>query len=215
MYCSYTTLQFIINCLFSDINVSRGSVATCVRCDGSFNNQFYCKFTKEYSSKEISKKQLRLDRIMAMSLWPHFFGPPWANKTRNGQIVVDKAPWWREFWRWFPASGCWWWPRRGARPSADHPGCCEYTTSPCSTSTPHRPTYNNDIAGSAPGPVLPLVGCGCWWWPHHGARPSTDHPGCCDVVNTRRRLVPTVLLTGPPSFSHSTDHASEPWSIKT
>jgi len=121
---------------------------------------------------------------MAMSLWPHFFGPPWENKTRNGQIVVDKAPWWREFWRWFPASGCWWWPRRGARPSADHPGCCEYTTSPCSTSTPHCPTYNNDIAGSAPGPVLPLVGCGCWWWPHHGARPSTDHPGCCEYTTS-------------------------------
>jgi len=34
----------------------------------------YCKFTKESSSEKILNR-LRFDRIMAMSLWPHFFSP--------------------------------------------------------------------------------------------------------------------------------------------
>ena len=38
--CSYTTLQFIVNRLFSDINVSQGSVVTYARNGGIVNNHF-------------------------------------------------------------------------------------------------------------------------------------------------------------------------------
>jgi len=37
----------------------------------------YCKFTKESFSKNFFvHNRLKFDRLMAMSLWPHFFDPP-------------------------------------------------------------------------------------------------------------------------------------------
>jgi len=50
----------------------------------------YCKFTKE-SFSDFFKNRLRFDRIMAMSLWPRFFGLPciwhaaekWTTRTRH------------------------------------------------------------------------------------------------------------------------------------
>ena len=41
--------------LFSDINVSQGSVATFVLFDGIFNDDLYCKFTNECGKKEFGK----------------------------------------------------------------------------------------------------------------------------------------------------------------
>jgi len=35
----------------------------------------YCNFTQVSSGEKIVKR-LRLDRTMAMSLWPHIIGPP-------------------------------------------------------------------------------------------------------------------------------------------
>ena len=49
--CSYTTLQAMVNRLFSDINVSQGSVAT------------YCKFTGESGSERILKIGQDLTKI--------------------------------------------------------------------------------------------------------------------------------------------------------
>jgi len=37
---------------------------------------FNCKFTKASSSEKNFSDRLRIDRIMVMSLWPRFFGPP-------------------------------------------------------------------------------------------------------------------------------------------
>jgi len=60
---------------FADINVSRGSVATYARCGGFLKYGFnYTNLPKKSSSVFLNR--LRFDRIMVMSLWPHFFGPP-------------------------------------------------------------------------------------------------------------------------------------------
>ena len=56
---------------FADINVSQGSVATYARCDESFNIHVTTNFTVEKLFN-----QFIFDRIMVMSLWPHFFGSP-------------------------------------------------------------------------------------------------------------------------------------------
>jgi len=61
---------------FADVNVSQGSVATYTRCDGIFWYPFNCKFTKESSSEKKILNQLRIDKIIVMSLWPRFFDPP-------------------------------------------------------------------------------------------------------------------------------------------
>jgi len=60
---------------FAVINVSQGSVATYARFGGSFNNYLTTNLPRHFPVKEIFKR-FRFDRIMVMSLWPHFFGPP-------------------------------------------------------------------------------------------------------------------------------------------
>jgi len=55
---------------FADINVSQGSVATYTRCDGIFN--IYLSTNLPRSLPVIFFDRLRFDRIMVMSLWPHF-----------------------------------------------------------------------------------------------------------------------------------------------
>jgi len=52
--------------LFSDINVSEGSVATYARRGGIVNNHFTANLTKNLPVKKI-ESWLRFDRIMAMS----------------------------------------------------------------------------------------------------------------------------------------------------
>ena len=49
------SMYFVVNGLFSYINVSQGSVETYARSDGIFNKSFYCKFTKKSSSEKIVK----------------------------------------------------------------------------------------------------------------------------------------------------------------
>ena len=57
---------------FADINVSQGSVATNARCGGIFD----VHLTANLPGNMLVKNRLRFDRIMVMSLWPRFFGPP-------------------------------------------------------------------------------------------------------------------------------------------
>jgi len=60
---------------FAGIDVSQGSVVTYATCDGIFLYLFNYKFTK-VSPNEFFLNRLRFERIMVMSLWPRFFGPP-------------------------------------------------------------------------------------------------------------------------------------------
>jgi len=60
---------------FADINVSRGSVATYARCGGIFNTRLSTNLQRNLPVN-FFLNQLRFDRIMAMSLRLHFFGPP-------------------------------------------------------------------------------------------------------------------------------------------
>jgi len=56
---------------FADINnVSQGRVATYARCGGSYNIRLSAILPVKIFN------WFRLDRIMVMSLWPHFLGPP-------------------------------------------------------------------------------------------------------------------------------------------
>jgi len=55
-YLKYTTLQFIVNPLFSDINISQGSVqATYGRYGGIFNNQFTANLARNLPVKKVRK----------------------------------------------------------------------------------------------------------------------------------------------------------------
>jgi len=59
---------------FADINVSQGSVATYARCGGIFDIHLTANLQRNLPVKNFFN-QLRIDRIMVMSLWP-FFGLP-------------------------------------------------------------------------------------------------------------------------------------------
>ena len=48
-------MWFIVNRLFSDINVSQGSVPTCARCAGIFSNHFAANFLRNQVVKEFWK----------------------------------------------------------------------------------------------------------------------------------------------------------------
>jgi len=67
-------LHYLVNRLFCDINVSRGSVATYARNGGIFNNELTPNFPGNLPLKKVESR-LRVDRIMATSLWPHFYWP--------------------------------------------------------------------------------------------------------------------------------------------
>jgi len=60
---------------FADTNVSLGCVATYARCGGIFNINLTANLPRNLPLKKIGKS-LRFDRIMVMTLWPRFFGPP-------------------------------------------------------------------------------------------------------------------------------------------
>jgi len=51
-------------CLFSDIGVLQGSVATRIRCDGIFSKKLYCKFSDE-SVMEKLKIGERLMKLLS------------------------------------------------------------------------------------------------------------------------------------------------------
>ena len=60
---------------FADIKVSQGSVATCARRDGTFNIYLTADLPSNLPVIFFLNR-LRFDRIVVMSLWPRFFGPP-------------------------------------------------------------------------------------------------------------------------------------------
>jgi len=62
--------------LLSEINVSRGSVATYAGCGGIFNSDYFTANLPRNLTVKTVENRLRFDRIMAMSLWPHLFVPP-------------------------------------------------------------------------------------------------------------------------------------------
>ena len=68
---------------FADNNVSQGSVATCARCGGIFNAHLTANLPKNLPVKTVLNR-LRFDRIMAMSLWPRFFGSPCMSNRLDG-----------------------------------------------------------------------------------------------------------------------------------
>jgi len=73
---SYTPLQFFVNRLFSDINVSDDSVATYARSGWILIDQYTANLPRNRPVKFFFENRLRFDGIMAVSLWPRCFGPP-------------------------------------------------------------------------------------------------------------------------------------------
>ena len=61
---------------FADINVSQGSVATYARGGGIFNIHLITNLPRNLPAKKNILNRFRVDRIVAMSLRPDFFGPP-------------------------------------------------------------------------------------------------------------------------------------------
>jgi len=88
--CCYTTLYFIVNRLFSYINVSQDSAATYASSGGIFSNQFTANLPKNLPVTK-NENLLRFDRIVAWSLWPHFFWPTCYSVTEGwlGSRVVS------------------------------------------------------------------------------------------------------------------------------
>ena len=81
---------------FADINVSQGSVATCVRCGGIFNIRLTANLPRNLPVNFFLKR-LRFDRIMGMSPWPHFFGPP-CIQLPAGTFGTKLAATWTTLW---------------------------------------------------------------------------------------------------------------------
>ena len=74
------TLHFNLSLMacVADINVSQGSVATYARCGGIFDIHWTANLRRNLVVKDFYNR-LRIDRIVVMSLWPRFFGPPCTN----------------------------------------------------------------------------------------------------------------------------------------
>jgi len=66
---------------FADINVSQSSVATHAKCGGIFNIHLTANLPRNLPIFFLNR--LRFDRIMVMSLWPRFFGPPYKSSTSS------------------------------------------------------------------------------------------------------------------------------------
>jgi len=60
---------------FANINVSQGSVATYAKFGGMFNIHLTANLLRNLPMKNFVNR-LRFDRIMVMSLWPHFLAHP-------------------------------------------------------------------------------------------------------------------------------------------
>jgi len=59
---------------FADINVSQATVATYASCSGTFDIHLTTNLPRNVPVK--NQNRLRFERIIVMSLWPRFFGPP-------------------------------------------------------------------------------------------------------------------------------------------
>jgi len=78
--------------LFSDINISQGSVATYATNGGIFNNQLTANLPWSLPWKNFVNR-LRFDRIVELSLWPCIFWPtrPVCLHSARGQNVIKAA----------------------------------------------------------------------------------------------------------------------------
>jgi len=75
---THTTLfnLSLIAC-FLTLTFSQSSVATYARSVGNFSNQFTANLPRNLPVKIVNR--IRFDKVIAMSLWPHFFGLPCMN----------------------------------------------------------------------------------------------------------------------------------------
>ena len=78
LLCNLSLMSF-----FADMNVSQGSVATYARCGGIFDIRLTTNLPWKLPVKKILKS-VRNYRVMVMSLWHRFFGPP----CTSGRIVI-------------------------------------------------------------------------------------------------------------------------------
>jgi len=72
IYCYHCIICFILP-LFSEINVSQGSVAIFVRCSVTFSELFYYKFTVESAGEKSFENRLAFGEVMNKSIGVSFF----------------------------------------------------------------------------------------------------------------------------------------------
>ena len=65
---------------FAENNVSQGSVAAYARSGGIVNTNFATNLPRNLP--EIFLNRLRFDRIMVVSLWPHFLAQPCTSAVK-------------------------------------------------------------------------------------------------------------------------------------
>jgi len=73
----------------ADINVSQGSVATYARCGGIFDVHLTANLPRNLPVNFFNL--LRNHRIMVMSLWPRFFGPPCSSQKKCYFCLCQKV----------------------------------------------------------------------------------------------------------------------------
>ena len=78
---------------FADINVSQASATTYARYWGIFSVRLTANLPRDLQVKTILN-WLRFDRIMVMSLWPRFFGPPCRHRHTAGIPVLFRGATW-------------------------------------------------------------------------------------------------------------------------
>ena len=61
-------------------------MATYAKCGWIFNNHFTVNLQRNLNSREKNENRLRFSRIMAMSLWSHFFWPTLCVCLRLSQV---------------------------------------------------------------------------------------------------------------------------------
>jgi len=77
---------------FADVNVSQGSVATYARCGRIFNIRLTTNLPRNLAVK-YSLNRLTYDRMVVMSLWLCFFGPPCRFRLRCWPVWAEiRAP---------------------------------------------------------------------------------------------------------------------------
>jgi len=72
----------------ADVIVSQDSVvATCARCGGIFNIHLTANSPRNLPGNFFNR--LRFDRIIVMSLWPRFLGPPCMGLPDRPIVNID------------------------------------------------------------------------------------------------------------------------------
>ena len=85
MYAATLPCDLSLMASFADINVSQGTVATYAGCGGIFSIHLTTDLPWNLPANFLNR--LRFDRIMVISLWPHFFGQL-INRSRLFFIVA-------------------------------------------------------------------------------------------------------------------------------